>query len=54
MIDEGSYAGAWVFLANCHLSLSWMPSLDKIIQELQENSAIHKEFRYETLIVTFT
>lgn len=27
--------GHWVFLANCHLSLSWMPELDELIKRLQ-------------------
>ncbi|XP_041842513.1 dynein heavy chain 2, axonemal [Melanotaenia boesemani] len=35
MIEEGIKNGHWVFLANCHLSLSWMPELDKLIKELQ-------------------
>ncbi|CAM9332287.1 unnamed protein product, partial [Choristocarpus tenellus] len=29
MIEEGSRDGTWVFLANCHLMLSWMPELEK-------------------------
>ncbi len=33
-----------MFLANCHLSLSWMPLLDKIIEQLQ-NEQVHKDFR---------
>jgi dynein heavy chain len=32
MIEEGLAEGKWVFLANCHLMLSWMPALEKIIE----------------------
>ncbi|CAJ1086733.1 dynein heavy chain 2%2C axonemal-like [Xyrichtys novacula] len=35
MIEEGTKNGHWVFLANCHLSLSWMPELDKLVEQLQ-------------------
>uniref|UniRef100_G3PFM0 Dynein, axonemal, heavy chain 2 n=1 Tax=Gasterosteus aculeatus TaxID=69293 RepID=G3PFM0_GASAC len=35
MIEEGVKNGHWVFLANCHLSLSWMPELDKLVEQLQ-------------------
>ncbi|CAH8605754.1 unnamed protein product [Dicrocoelium dendriticum] len=34
LIKEGIREGNWVFLANCHLSLSWMPALDKIVEQL--------------------
>lgn len=44
MIEEGVEKGYWVYLANCHLSLSWMPALDKIIENLQTAKA-HKRFR---------
>ena len=36
--------GNWVFLANCHLSLSWMPQLDKLVEQLQIEEP-HPEFR---------
>ena len=36
--------GNWVFLANCHLSLSWMPQLDKLVEQLQVEEP-HPEFR---------
>uniref|UniRef100_A0A671XQT1 Dynein axonemal heavy chain 2 n=1 Tax=Sparus aurata TaxID=8175 RepID=A0A671XQT1_SPAAU len=44
MIEEGIKKGHWVFLANCHLSLSWMPELDKLVQKLQVQEP-HPNFR---------
>ncbi|PVD19154.1 hypothetical protein C0Q70_21718 [Pomacea canaliculata] len=44
MIKEGVKEGKWVFLANCHLSLSWMPALDKLVEQLQVEEP-HPEFR---------
>ena len=38
------FQGNWVFLANCHLSLSWMPQLDKLVEQLQIEEP-HPEFR---------
>ncbi|XP_052104325.1 dynein axonemal heavy chain 2-like isoform X7 [Mytilus californianus] len=46
MIKEGIREGNWVFLANCHLSLSWMPQLDKLVEQLQiQKPEPHPEFR---------
>ncbi|XP_066581151.1 dynein axonemal heavy chain 2 [Prorops nasuta] len=45
MIEIAAKDGAWVFLANCHLSLSWMPKLDKIVDNLATNKTLHPEFR---------
>ena len=36
--------GHWVFLANCHLSISWLPELEKIVERLQ-TAAVHNDFR---------
>jgi dynein heavy chain len=44
MIQRGAKEGNWVFLANCHLSLSWMPQLDKIVETLQAGK-INPKFR---------
>ncbi|KAK1153304.1 dynein heavy chain 2, axonemal [Acipenser oxyrinchus oxyrinchus] len=44
MIKEGVKDGNWVFLANCHLSLSWMPQLDKLVEQLQLEEP-HPDFR---------
>uniref|UniRef100_A0A9J7YNX9 Dynein axonemal heavy chain 2 n=1 Tax=Cyprinus carpio carpio TaxID=630221 RepID=A0A9J7YNX9_CYPCA len=44
LIKEGVANGHWVFLANCHLSLSWMCELDKLVDELQIQEC-HPDFR---------
>jgi dynein heavy chain, axonemal len=44
LIYEGAENGRWVFLANCHLSISWMHKLDRIIDTVQ-GQKIHKNFR---------
>ncbi|CAH8839691.1 unnamed protein product [Trichobilharzia szidati] len=44
LIKEGIKEGNWVFLANCHLSLSWMPALDKIVEQLAIEEP-HSDFR---------
>lgn len=44
MIFAGAKEGHWVFLANCHLSLSWMPLLDKLVESLQTKK-INPRFR---------
>lgn len=33
-----------MFLANCHLSISWLPELEKIVEQLQ-TAAVHNDFR---------
>lgn len=38
MIEEGIKNGNWVFLANCHLMLSWMPTLEKMIESIVEGN----------------
>jgi dynein heavy chain len=44
MINDGSKNGGWVFLANCHLMLSWMPTLEKMIDSIVEGDP-HVDFR---------
>jgi dynein heavy chain len=44
MIDDGKSRGGWVLLNNCHLSVSWMPRLDRICETLEPKS-VHRDFR---------
>ncbi|GLD91835.1 hypothetical protein PINS_up000368 [Pythium insidiosum] len=39
MLQRGLEAGNWVFLANCHLMLSWAPTLEKLIDSYCSASA---------------
>lgn len=36
-------SGNWVLLQNCHLASSYMPILERILENLPEN--LHNEFR---------
>ena len=34
MIDKAREAGGWVLLCNCHLSISWLPELERICEQM--------------------
>ena len=36
--------GRWVFFQNCHLSPSWMPSLERLIENIDPET-VHRDFR---------
>ena len=44
LIDSGIKQGHWVLLANCHLMMSWLNELDKIIESLPVRQP-HASFR---------
>lgn len=44
LIDDATRDGNWVFLANCHLMLSWLPELQKIIERFEDDTP-HERFR---------
>ena len=45
MLTDGVKHGGWVYLANCHLSISWMPALEKLIDNFCNDVVPHKDFR---------
>jgi dynein heavy chain len=44
LIAEAQASGCWVVLQNCHLAPSWMPTLDRIVEEMNPE-AINPKFR---------
>jgi len=44
LIDNGVLEGHWVLLANCHLMMSWLGELDKIIEGMPARQP-HPQFR---------
>ena len=44
-IEAGTKSGMWIMLQNCHLSKSWMPELEKVVELFAENKGIHEDFR---------
>ena len=41
----GRAKGHWVCLQNCHLSVSWLPTLDRLLEELRDAEGISDDFR---------
>lgn len=36
--------GKWIFFQNCHLSPSWMPSLERLVEQIDPDK-VHRDFR---------
>ena len=44
LLSTGMDRGLWVCLQNCHLSTSWMPTLERVLASL-EPEKVHADFR---------
>eukprot|EP00912_Choanoflagellata_sp_UC4_P002386 UC4_evm3s1504 len=44
MMKNGLERGTWVFFQNCHLSPSWMPTLERLIEQI-DPMRCHRDFR---------
>eukprot|EP00760_Papus_ankaliazontas_P005952 PhM_4_TR1281/c1_g1_i2/m.7199/K10408/DNAH; dynein heavy chain, axonemal len=45
MIATASKSGMWVYLQNCHVYASWMPTLERILEELSTQKDVHVDYR---------
>lgn len=45
MIRKAQKEGTWVVLQNCHLAVSWLSSLEKIVEDISSGNSVHKDFR---------
>lgn len=45
MIERARVDGTWVLLNNCHLSKSWLSSLEKIIESIPKQEDSNQNFR---------
>nr|XP_023655546.1 dynein heavy chain 1, axonemal [Paramormyrops kingsleyae] len=44
MMQSAMEKGQWVFFQNCHLAPSWMPSLERLIENINPDK-VHQDFR---------
>ena len=44
IIKEYMQKGGWVLLQNCHLAVSWLPELEKIVEEFSPD-VMNPDFR---------
>ncbi|GBF98747.1 dynein heavy chain axonemal [Raphidocelis subcapitata] len=44
LLTAGMERGLWVCLQNCHLAVSWLPTLERIVEGIQPEK-VHKDFR---------
>jgi dynein heavy chain len=44
LIEKSTKDGSWVLLQNCHLCVSWLPTLERIVEDFKPDQ-VHEAFR---------
>jgi len=44
LIEKTTKDGSWVLLQNCHLCVSWLPTLERIVEDFKPDQ-VHESFR---------
>ena len=44
MMEHGKQKGLWVVLQNCHLAVSWMPTLERLCEQTTDDEC-HPDYR---------
>ena len=44
-MEDAKKDGDWVCLQNCHLATSWLPRLEKLIEDIGVDKPVHDDFR---------
>ncbi|XP_044254832.1 dynein axonemal heavy chain 1-like isoform X2 [Tribolium madens] len=44
MLHNGTELGSWIFFQNCHLAPSWMPRLERLVENISPE-IVHRDFR---------
>jgi hypothetical protein len=47
LLEAGMERGLWVCLQNCHLAISWMPTLERIVENIQPDKVRLQEMQPE-------
>ena len=45
LMAEGTQKGHWVCLQNCHLCVSWLPTFDRLLEQLREAESVSEDYR---------
>jgi len=53
MMRSAMERGKWVFFQNCHLAPSWMPNLERLIEQIDPDKVISTSI-FETIFSQYS